>query len=136
VLATARQAGFFAGVDGWVGLPADGWKQLAQAGSGPGGAKLVGMRHQVQDGADPEGLGKKDVRRGIGAVGKAGLAYDILVKTRELPAALALVRGLADMRFVIDHVAKPPIASGVTTEWAARLKPLAAFPNVYIKLSG
>src|SRR5207245_41723 len=82
-------------------------------------AKLVGVRHQVHDEADPEWLGKKDVRRGIGEIGKAGLAYDILVKTRELPAALALVRGLADMRFVIDHIAKPPIASGVSSEWAA-----------------
>src|ERR1700694_6159488 len=84
----------------------------------------------------PSGSGKKDVRRGIAAVGKAGLAYDILVRTRELPSALALVSALPDMRFVVDHVAKPPIASGATSEWAAGLRPLAAFPDVFIKLSG
>jgi len=71
-----------------------------------------------------------------GPVGKAGLAYDILARARELPAALALVKAIPDMRFVIDHIAKPPIASGATSEWAAGLKPLAAFPNVFIKLSG
>jgi len=135
-LATAAQHDFIAGVVGWVDLTAKVPEQLAGLRAGPGGAKLVGIRHQVHDEADPEWLGKKDVRRGIGAIGKAGLAYDILVKTRELPAALALVRGLADMRFVIDHIAKPPIASSVSSEWAARLKPLAAFPNVFIKLSG
>ena len=135
-LATAAENDFIAGVVGWVDLTADVPKQLASLRSGPGGAKLVGIRHQVHDEADPEWLGKKDVRRGIAAVGKAGLAYDILVRTRELPAALALVKVSHEMRFVIDHMAKPPIASGAIDEWAARLKPLAAFPNVFVKLSG
>jgi len=135
-LATAAGHDFIAGVVGWVDLTADVAKQISPLQAGPGGKKLVGIRHQVHDEADPEWLGKKDVRRGIAAVGKAGLAYDILVRARELPAALALVKALPDIRFVIDHIAKPPIASGATSEWAAGLKPLAAFPNVFIKLSG
>jgi len=135
-LATAAQHDFIAGVVGWVDLTADVPKQLASLKAGSGGKKLVGIRHQVHDEADPEWLGRKDVRKGIAAVGKAGLAYDILVRTRELPAALALVKALPDMRFVIDHIAKPPIASGATSEWAARLKPLAEHPNVFVKLSG
>jgi len=135
-LATAAQHDFIAGVVGWVDLTADVPKQLASLKAGSGGKKLVGIRHQVHDEADPEWLGRKDVRKGIAAVGKAGLAYDILVRTPELPAALALVKALPDMRFVIDHIAKPPIASGATSEWAARLKPLAEYPNVFVKLSG
>jgi L-fucono-1,5-lactonase len=135
-LATAAQHEFIAGVVGWVDLTADVPKQLASLRAGAGGAKLVGIRHQAHDEADPEWLGRKEVRRGLAAVGKAGLVYDILVRTRELPAALALVRALPAMRFVIDHIAKPPIAAGATSEWAARLQPLAAFPNVFIKLSG
>jgi len=135
-LATAAQHDFIAGVVGWVDLTADVPKQLASLKAGSGGKKLVGIRHQVHDEADPEWLGRKDVRKGIAAVGKAGLAYDILVRTRELSAALALVKALPDMRFVIDHIAKPPIASGATSEWAARLKPLAEYPNVFVKLSG
>ncbi len=136
-LATAGEHEFIAGVVGWVDLTAtDVAKQLASLRSGPGGAKLVGIRHQVHDEADPEWLARKDVRRGLAALGKASLAYDILVRTRELPAALAMVRDLPDMRFVVDHIAKPPIASGAMDEWAARLKPLAACPNVFVKLSG
>jgi L-fuconolactonase len=135
-LATAAEYEFIAGVVGWVDLTADVPKQLASLRSGPGGAKLVGIRHQVHDESDPEWLARKDVRRGIAALGKAGLTYDILVRTRELPAALALVKVSHEMRFVIDHIAKPPIASGAIDEWAARLKPLAAFPNVFVKLSG
>jgi L-fuconolactonase len=121
---------------GWVDLTTDVPKQIASLQGGPGGEKLVGIRHQVHDEADPEWLGRKDVRRGIAATGKAGLAYDILVRTRELPAALALANALPDMRFVIDHIAKPPIASGATSEWATVLRPLAWCPNVFVKLSG
>jgi len=126
-LATAAQHDFIAGVVGWVDLTAPNVaEQLAALRAGPGGAKLIGIRHQVHDEADPEWLARKDVRRGLAAIGKAGLTYDILVRTRELPAALALVRALPDIRFAVDHIAKPSIASGATSEWAARLKPLAA----------
>jgi L-fuconolactonase len=135
-LATAARHDFIAGVVGWVDLTADVAKQIGSLQAGPGGKKLVAIRHQVHDEADPEWLGKKNVRRGIAAVGKADLVYDVLVRTRELPAALALVNALPDMRFVVDHIAKPPIASGEISEWASRLKPIAAFPNVFIKLSG
>jgi L-fuconolactonase len=135
-LATAAQHDFIAGVVGWVDLTADVAKQVTRLRSGPGGAKLVGIRHQVHDEADPEWLGKKDVRRGIAAVGKAGLAYDILVRTRELPAALALVRDNPTMRFVIDHIAKPSIATGAIDEWSEHLAPFDALSNVFIKLSG
>jgi L-fuconolactonase len=135
-LATAAQHDFIAGVVGWVDLTGDVAKQIARLRSEPGGKKLVGIRHQVHDEANPEWLDKKDVRRGIAAVGKASLAYDILVRTRELPAALSLVKALPEMRFVIDHIAKPPIASGEIDEWAARMRPLAALPNVFVKLSG
>jgi L-fuconolactonase len=136
-LATAAANELIAGVVGWVDLTApDLAEQLAALRAGPGGAKLVGIRHQVHDEADPEWLGRPDVRRGIAAVGRAGLAYDILVRTRELPSALALVRDFPSMRFVVDHIAKPPIMSGAIDEWAARLRPLAEYPNVFCKLSG
>jgi len=36
---------------------------------------------------DPEWLLRDDVRRGLRAVADAGLAYDLLLRTRELPAA-------------------------------------------------
>ena len=136
-LATAAANEFIAGVVGWVDLIApDLAEQLAALRAGPGGAKLVGIRHQVHDEADPAWLGRTDVRRGMTAVGKAGLAYDILVRTRELPSVLALVRDFPSMRFVVDHIAKPPITSGAIDEWAARLRPLAEYPNVFCKLSG
>jgi L-fuconolactonase len=136
-LATAGRHDFIAGVVGWVDLTApDVAEQLASLRAGPGGETLVGVRHQVHDESDPDWLLRADVRRGLAAVGQAGLAYDLLVRTRELPAALATVRDHPAIRFVIDHLAKPPIAGGAIDAWAAGLRPLAEYPNVHCKLSG
>jgi L-fuconolactonase len=44
--------------------------------------KLVGVRHQVQDEADPNWLLRPDVQRGLTAVADAGLVYDLLVRPR------------------------------------------------------
>jgi L-fuconolactonase len=76
------------------------------------------------------------VQRGLAAVRDAGLAYDVLVRPRELPAALATAKALPDMRFVIDHIAKPPIASGEIDAWSALLEPFRSLTHVSCKLSG
>jgi L-fuconolactonase len=137
-LATAATADFIAGVVGWVDLmdPNIGEK-LAQLRGGPGGSFLVGIRHQVHDEPDPSWLLRPAVQRGIRAVGDAGLVYDLLVRTRELPAALETVRWLPGVRFVIDHIAKPQIAVGPRdAAWERAMAPFADCPNVSIKLSG
>ena len=137
-LATAAQHEFIAGVVGWVDLTApDVAQQLAALRAGPGGAKLVGIRHQVHDEPDPEWLLREDVQRGIAAVGEAGLVYDVLVRTRELPAGLETVERHPGMRFVVDHAAKPRITAGVwDAAWEQALAPMADHPNVSCKLSG
>jgi L-fuconolactonase len=137
-LAAAAVTDFIAGVVGWVDLTDPFVEEtLKQLREGPGGNRLVGIRHQVHDEPDPGWLLRDDVQRGIRAVGVAGLVYDLLVKTRELPAALALARRLPDVRFVIDHLAKPRIAAGRRDhEWERALAPFAPYPNVHCKLSG
>jgi L-fuconolactonase len=81
-------------------------------------------------------LARADVRRGIAAVGAAGLAYDLLVLTPQLEAAREVVRTLPEVRFVLDHLAKPPIAAGEWEPWASGVASLAELPNVTAKLSG
>jgi L-fuconolactonase len=136
-LAIAAGTPFVRGVVGWMDLTDPGVADaVAELRAGPGGDRLVGIRHQVHDEPDPEWLLRDDVRRGIRAVGEAGLVYDLLVRTRELPAALAVVEALPDVRFVIDHIAKPPIRDGVRQPWADRLAAFAALEHVACKLSG
>jgi len=136
-LALAAAIPFIAGVVGWVDLTeptvADA---IAELRAGPGGQHLVGIRHQVHDEPDAEWLQRDDVVRGIRAVGAAGLAYDLLLRPRELPAALELAERLPDTRFVIDHLAKPPIATGDVAPWRSRIGTFARLEHVACKVSG
>lgn len=136
-LALASRLDFVAGVVGWVDLTDPHVDRVIDAlRSGPGGRYLVGIRHQVHDEEDPAWLLRDGVRHGLEAVGAAGLVYDLLVRPRELGAAYDVARRLPEMRFVIDHVAKPPIRSGEIDEWAEGMAPFADLGNVCCKLSG
>jgi len=128
---------FIAGVVGWVDLtdPAVG-DRIERLRTLPGGDKLVGMRHQVHDEADPGWLLRADVLRGLAAVFERDLAFDLLVRSRELPAAITAAQAFPRGRFVLDHAAKPPIATGFDRLWAERVAQLAACSNVWCKISG
>lgn len=129
--------GMVAGVVGWTDLisPAVA-DEISRLRAGPGGDRLVGIRHLVQDEPDPGWLERAQVRHGLGAVGATGLTYDLLIRPAQLPAALAVTGDLGDVRFVLDHGAKPDIASGSLEPWASLIGDLAARPNVYCKVSG
>jgi L-fuconolactonase len=136
-LAIAERSPFVRGVVGWVDLRNPGVDEMiARLRGAPGGERLVAIRHQVQDEADPDWLGRDAVRRGIAAVGRAGLAYDLLVRARELPAARTLVAALPDVRFVVDHLAKPAIRNGSDPAWNGAIGAFRDLPNVWWKLSG
>lgn len=126
------------GVVGWVDLTdPDVGDTLAELQALPEGDRLVGIRHIVHDEEDPRWLLRDDVQAGIAAVGAAGLAYDLLARLRELPAALETSKRHPSMRFVIDHMAKPQIAAERFDEaWAAAMAPFAELPHVSCKLSG
>src|SRR5437764_1728334 len=136
-LRIAATTPFVAGVVGWADLTEPSLDdRLGRLRALPGGNKLVGIRHQVHDEPDPEWLLRGDVQRGIAAVFAHDLAYDLLVRTRELPAAIAAARAFPKGRFVLDHAAKPPIAEGFSQQWADRLAMLAACGNGWWKVSG
>ena len=136
-LRVAAATTFVRGVVGWADLTdAAVADTIAGLRAGAGGERLVAIRHQVHDEPDADWLRRADVRRGIAAVGEAGLVYDLLLRPRELPAALDTVRSLPDVRFVIDHLAKPPIRDGELEPWASLIRPFGREPHVWAKVSG
>lgn len=136
-LAIAATSPFVRGVVGWVDLTDPGiGDAIARLRAGPGGDRLVAIRHQVQDEPDPDWLDRPDVRRGIRAVGAAGLAYELLVRPRELPAAGRVVADLPDVRFVLDHLGKPAVRIGSDPGWETGIAALRDRPNLWWKLSG
>jgi L-fuconolactonase len=136
-LALAGESDLVVGVVGWVDLTApDVAEQLDRLRRGPGGDRLVGVRHLVEPEPDPEWLTRADVLAGLRAVRDAGLVYDVLTRPHQLPAAVAAARAVPDLVFVLDHLSKPDIAGRVLEPWATRLAELAALPNVVAKVSG
>ncbi|MFE4665041.1 amidohydrolase family protein [Streptomyces sp. NPDC056716] len=136
-LALAAAHELIAGVVGWTDLTAPGVADdLARLRALPGGDLLKGIRHQVQGEPDPDWLLRPDVRRGLAAVADAGLVYDLLLRPSQLPAAAKAAADHPGLTFVLDHLGKPPIASGTLEPWESAVRTLAALPNTVCKVSG
>ncbi|HEY7265130.1 MAG TPA: amidohydrolase family protein [Trebonia sp.] len=137
MLAVAAAKPLVAGVVGWTDLTSPAVAvALAALASGPGGDRLVGIRHQVQSEPDAGWLRRGDVIRGLRAVAAAGLCYDLVVRPHQLAAATYAAAAVGGLTFVLDHAGKPPIAGGELDEWAAAIRAFAAEPNTVCKLSG
>jgi L-fuconolactonase len=136
-LALGDECDLIAAVVGWADLtsPRLG-EDLRRLRAGRGGHLLTGIRHLVQSEPDPDWLTRTDVIAGLRTVASQHLTYDLLVRPRQLPAAIAAVRAVPELTFVLDHAGKPPITSGSLLAWASPLGELAAEPNVFCKLSG
>lgn len=134
LLGLAERSPSILGVVGWADLRSpDIRSQLKALTQNP---KLVGIRHIVQSEPDDRFLLQPDFLRGVSTLEEFGLAYDILIYTKHLAAAAEFVQHFPRQRFVLDHMAKPPIKSGNIDEWANGIKRLAEFPNLCCKLSG
>ncbi len=134
LLGLAERSPAILGVVGWVDLQApDVRTQLKAFAQHP---KIVGIRHVVQSEPDPRFLLQPGFLRGISALEEFDLAYDILIYEKHLPVAAELVKRFPRQRFVLDHMAKPPIKSGDIESWADGIKRLAESANVFCKLSG
>ncbi|WP_461097317.1 amidohydrolase family protein [Spirosoma luteolum] len=121
------------GVVGWVDLQApDLSEQLSRWSTYP---KLKGFRHVAQ-GEPVDFLTRPAVVAGIGQLAPFGFSYDILIYPTQLKAALHLVRALPEVRFVVDHLAKPYVRTGEINRWSNFMTELARQPNVSCKLSG
>ncbi|MDQ3625096.1 MAG: amidohydrolase family protein [Verrucomicrobiota bacterium] len=134
LLMLADQAPIIKGVVGWVDLRSGNvGEDLAQLTTN---SKLVGVRHVVQDEPDESFMLQPEFGRGIGQLQPFGLAYDLLIYPKQLPAAIALVKRFPEQRFVLDHLAKPCIKERVLSPWREQICELAQSPRVHCKLSG
>ena len=133
LLKLAESNPFILGIVGWVDLRSPHLR--ADLESFAGKRKLVGIRHIVQSEPD-DFLLQPDFLRGISVLEEFDLAYDILIYTRHLPMAAEFVSRFPRQRFVLDHLAKPPIKSSAVEVWARGIRELATFPNVFAKVSG
>jgi len=125
---------FILGVVGWTDLKAsDVQENIGQLASH---RKLKGFRPMLQDLADDRWIDDPALDIGIATMIEHDLVFDALVLPRHLAPLCNFARRHQELPIVIDHGAKPPIAEGRFIDWYARMKALAALPNVHCKLSG
>ena len=118
---------FIAGVVGWVDLTSP------EIEAHP---KLKGVRHLVESEPNDDWLIQPSVISGLQKLSACGLTYDLLVHTRHLQYVPQVAEACPELKLVIDHLAKPPIARNEMKEWSRAFKPLARYPNISCKLSG
>ena len=134
MLEVAETSPLIQGVVGWADLEAPGAPQrLAELARRP---KLRGIRPMLQGLSDDHWILRDTVRPALEALLKHGLRFDALVFTRHLTAIDTVAKTFPDLPIVIDHCAKPPLASGSLTAWRDAIARVADNANVTCKLSG
>jgi L-fuconolactonase len=137
LLSLADQNDFIKGVVGWVDLAsASAPARIAHLAQHP---KLCGLRPMLQAIPADDWILSSHLAPAIEAMITHKLCFDALVTVRHLAPLYLFARRYPQLPLVIDHAAKPDIASASTqafTSWQASIGRLASLPQVYCKLSG
>jgi L-fuconolactonase len=135
LLQQAADNDFIKGVVGWIDLrDPDIEQRLPYFTQFP---KLKGFRHILQGETDRALMLKPSFKRGIAALNAYGYTYDILIYPDQLGYTKEFVAAFPEQPFVLDHIAKPYIKHRyITDEWKDAIRAVAAYPNLYCKISG
>jgi L-fuconolactonase len=97
--------------------------------------RTVGIRRLLQD--EPLSFFEHPgLLEGLRTLASTGLPFDACIRHHHLPALTALLMKVPELPVVLDHLAKPPVATGDDGTWERNIRALAALPNVSVKLSG
>jgi len=134
LLEVAENAEVVRGVVGWTDFDAaDGVARVAALAAR---TILVGLRPMVQDIADDDWLLGPQLSPLLTAMARHNLVFDALVLPRHLPRLLRVIDHHPNLQFVLDHLGKPPLASGDIAGWKRDIALLGERPNIVCKLSG
>lgn len=134
MLELAAKTQFVRAVVGWVDFAsADALRDIERIASD---VKLRGLRPMLQSLDDDEWILQAANMRALDAMCQLGLSFDALIYPRHLPVIVELARRYPKLDIVIDHAAKPSIATGDIDAWRADIAAAARFENVYCKVSG
>jgi L-fuconolactonase len=98
--------------------------------------KVKAIRHPLHDEPDDQFMLRDDFNRGIAALKRFDLRYDILIFERHLSQTIQFVDRHPDQIFILDHLAKPRIRDRMLSPWRENIRELARRSNMYCKLSG
>lgn len=134
LLRTAEGSDRIAGVVGWIDMEArDAIVTLTSLARHP---KFRGIRPMIQ-GIEDDGWILRDTLDPVfAALTDLGLCFDALVLPRHLSPLLARLQRNPGLRCVIDHGAKPALASGDLDAWRRDIARIADETGCFCKLSG
>lgn len=118
-----------------------------------GGGRFKGIRHSATHDADiaptrppgaPPGLFLDPAfRAGVARTGKLGLTFEAWCYHPQLPELSAMLKACPDQKIVINHLGGPlgvgpyeAHRADVFAQWAASMKDLAQYENLFVKLGG
>ena len=134
MLTLASANAFIKGVVGWVDMKAvDAPEQISRLAANPA---FKGVRPMLQDIADVSWIDDPGLEPAVKALIDTSVVFDALVLPPHLPHLLAFAKRYPALPIVIDHGAKPLIATGRYSGWRKDMAALAALSNVHCKLSG
>jgi L-fuconolactonase len=134
LLKLAAATPFVAGVVGWADFEdAAAPGVIADLAVDP---NLLGLRPMLQDLDDDAWILRPSLQPALDALEAAGLRFDALVKPRHLKNLARFLVGRPDLAVVIDHGAKPDIASGELAQWSAAIGAIARDTGACCKVSG
>ena len=137
MLAQAAEHEWIGAVVGWVPLEDAETAARVLDGNYLANPWFKGVRHLNHGEADPDWLVRPAVLDGLEVLAERELVFEMVaVHPLHLLHAPTLAAARPDLTIVIDHLGKPPIASGDYSAWKADLKAAAAAPNVHAKVSG
>jgi predicted TIM-barrel fold metal-dependent hydrolase len=142
-----------AGIVGFADLAlGDRVEPVLEAHIRAGGGRFRGVRHSAAWDADPiigngaqapHLLRRPEFRAGLARLTALGLSFDLWVFHTQLDEALELARDCPETSFILGHCGGPlgygPYAGRkdeVFAQWKAGITPIAACPNVVVKLGG
>ncbi len=99
-------------------------------------SRLRGIRRLIQNQTDPHFCIQPKFIEGLKLLSHHDLVFDICIFHHHLPNTIRMVKQCPEVRFVLDHIAKPAIKAGEFEPWGRNLKELASLPNVVCKISG
>lgn len=134
LLELAAKNAFIKGVVGWVDLEhpalAKTLDELTRH------KKFKGVRHPIHDEADDKWMLRPNVIRGLKELEQRDIPYDLLLRPQHLPYVPELASKLPKLRMVIDHLAKPKIASKTMDPWTNDIAACAKIASMHCKVSG
>lgn len=98
--------------------------------------RVKGVRRLIQSEPDVTFCLQPDFVRGVQLLPRHGLTFDLCLTHIQLANTITLVRQCPNVRFVLDHIAKPDIKHGRLDPWRTQLRELSRLDNVWCKLSG